>query len=79
MYNPIEINRQDLTIMGVAFPDLQTLDSTAYAIGSNMYEGFEPTANRIALIRDYVMNKISFLQFVQSAKNYALTGASLRP
>ena len=69
MYKPIHIDRDNLTIMGVSFPDLKTLNNTASAIGSNMYEGFEPSASHIALIRDYVMNKITFGQFVESAKN----------
>jgi len=69
MYKPIHIDRENLTIMGVPFPDLSVLNSTANAIGSNMYEGFEPSVNHIALIRDYVMNKITFVQFVESAKN----------
>jgi putative transcriptional regulator len=41
MYKPIDIDRKNLTIMGVRFPDLKTLDSTANAIGSNMFGGFE--------------------------------------
>jgi putative transcriptional regulator len=68
MYKTIDVDRKELTLMGVAFPDLDTLNSVANAIGSNMYEGFEPTANRIALIRDYVTDKITFLQFVGAAK-----------
>nr|AXS01260.1 hypothetical protein [uncultured bacterium] len=68
MYKPISIDRENLTIMGVSFPDLETLNSTAYAIGSNMFEGFEPTASHIVLIRDYVMDKITFLQFIEAAK-----------
>jgi putative transcriptional regulator len=69
MYKPIQIDRESLTIMGVSFPDLATLNSTANAIGSNMYEGFEPSVKHIALIRDYVMNNITFLQFIEAAKN----------
>ncbi|MDL2308840.1 antitoxin VbhA family protein [Bacteroidales bacterium OttesenSCG-928-B11] len=69
MYKPIPIDRENLTIMGVSFPDLATLDSTANAIGSNMFEGFEPTVSSISLIRDYIMNKITFTQFVDAAKN----------
>jgi hypothetical protein len=42
MYNPIEIDRINLTLMGVKFPDLKTLENTSYGIGSNMFEGFEP-------------------------------------
>ncbi len=68
MYRPIQIDRQNLTIMGVSFPDLKTLDSTADAIGSNMFEGFEPSESRIALIRDYILNKITFRQFIEAAK-----------
>lgn len=68
MYKPIQIDREKLTIMGVSFPDLTTLDRTASAIGSNMYEGFVPSVSHIRLIRDYVMNKITFLQFVDKAK-----------
>ncbi|MCL1865156.1 MAG: antitoxin VbhA family protein [Spirochaetes bacterium] len=69
MYKPIQVDRVNLTIMGVPFPDLATLDRTASAIGSNMFEGFEPTESDIILIREYVMNKITFLQFVEAAKN----------
>ena len=71
MYKPIPIDRKNLTLMGVLFPDVETLDSTANAIGSNMYEGFEPTVDTVALIRDYVMNKITFSQFVEAAKEAA--------
>jgi putative transcriptional regulator len=68
MYKAIDIDRHKLTLMGVSFPDLATLDNVANAIGSNMYEGFEPTADRIALIRDYVTDRISFPQFVNAVK-----------
>jgi putative transcriptional regulator len=69
MYKPIRIDRKNLTIMGVPFPDLATLNSTANAIGSNMFEGFEPTEKQITIIRDYVLNKITFLQFIETAYN----------
>jgi len=68
MYRPIQIDRQNLTIMGVSFPDLVTFNNTANAVGSNMFEGFEPTVNYIMLIRDYVTNKITFSQFIDVAK-----------
>jgi len=68
MYKPIPVDRKNLTIMGISFPDLATLDRTANAIGSNMYEGFEPTESNVILIRDYVTNQITFSQFVIAAK-----------
>ena len=71
MFNTIEIDRNNLTIMGVQFSDLRTLESTANALGSNMFEGFEPRPKGIEIIRDYVMGKISLVEFVELAKQKA--------
>jgi putative transcriptional regulator len=71
MFNTIEIDRINLTIMGVKFSDLRTLDSTANAIGSNMFEGFKPTPKGIEIIRDYVIGKISLSEVVAFAKQKA--------
>ena len=71
MFNKIEIDRNNLTIMGVQFSDLKTLESTANALGSNMFEGFEPRPKGIEIIRDYVMGKISLVEFVELAKQKA--------
>ena len=68
MYQPVEINRDELTIMGVHFSDIKTLESTANAIGTNMFEGFIPTPKKISLIRDYVTSKITFAEFIDKAK-----------
>ena len=67
-YTPIVIDRKALTIMDVPFPDLNTLESTAEAIGSNMFEGYQPTTKGIEIIRDYCLGKISFAQLVEAAK-----------
>jgi len=53
MYKTIDIDRKNLTIMGVKFSDLKTLESTANAIGTNMFEGFEPTKELIQLYVDW--------------------------
>ena len=71
MFQTIEIDRSKLTIMGVQFSDLRTLESTANAIGSNMFEGYKPTAKGIEIIRDYVTGKISLSEFVAFAKEKA--------
>lgn len=63
-FKPIEIDRKNLTLMGVPFPDVQTLESIAYGIGSTMYEGFEPTPRKIEIIRDFVLGKISISEFI---------------
>ena len=71
MYTPLDINRENLTIMGIEFPDLKSLESTANAIGSNMFEGFEPTSKGIEIIRDYSTGKISLTELVTFAKEKA--------
>jgi hypothetical protein len=71
MFNTIEVDRNKLTIMGVQFSDLKTLESTANALGSNMFEGFQPTPKGIEIIRDYVTGKISLNEFVTFAKQKA--------
>ncbi len=68
MYKTIEINRTELTLMGVKFNDLKTLENTANAIGSSMFEGFEPTPKGIVLIRDYITGKISLSEFIKLSK-----------
>jgi hypothetical protein len=68
MFNTIEIDRSNLTIMGVKFSDLNTLESTANALGSNMFEDFKPTPRGIEIIRDYVTGKISLTELVAFAK-----------
>ena len=68
MFNTIEIDRNKLTIIGVQFSNLKTLESTANAIGSNMFEGFEPTPKGVEIIRDYVIGKITLSEFIRFAK-----------
>jgi hypothetical protein len=67
MFKTIEIDRGNLTIMGVKFLDLKTLENAANALGSNMFEGFIPTPKGIEIIRDYVTGKISLPELVALA------------
>ena len=71
MFKTIEVDRNNLTIMGVKFPDLKTLESTANALGSNMFEGFKPTPKGIEIIRDYITGNISFDELVILAEEKA--------
>jgi putative transcriptional regulator len=69
MFNSIEIDRNNLTIMGVKFSNLKTLESTANAIGSNMFEGFKPTPKGIEIIRDYMIGKITLSELIKFSKD----------
>ena len=71
MFNTIEIDRNNLTIMGVKFSDMKTLESTANALWSNMFEGSKPTPKGIEIIRDYVTGKITITELVAFAKEKA--------
>lgn len=69
MNESLKIDRNNLTIMGVKFSSLKTLENTANVIGSNMFEGFEPTPKRVEIIRDYVLGKITLIQLIQITKD----------
>ncbi len=68
MFKIIEIDRKKLTIMGVKFSNIKTLETTANAIGSNMFEGFEPTPKGIKIIRDYLSGKITLSELIDFSK-----------
>ena len=70
MYKIIDIDRNNLTLMGVQFSDLKTLENTANAIGTNMFEGFEPTKELIQLYVDWKSNIVYEKDFL--AKLYAI-------
>lgn len=74
-YTPIEIDRQNLTIMGVNFSSVSNFDATVNAIGTVMFEGFEPTPKSIEIIRDYLSDKITLGQLVQLTKEKAYVQA----
>jgi putative transcriptional regulator len=65
------VNRENLTILGVPFPDRETLESTARAIGTNMFEGYEPTAKGVAIMRDYMTGRITRADVAKAAKKKA--------
>jgi len=54
-FRPIEVDIENLTIMGVPFPDLELLESYASGLGSSMYSGFKPTKRRVEIGRDYFL------------------------
>jgi hypothetical protein len=72
MYKTIDIDRKNLTIMGVQFSDITTLENTANAIGTNMFEGFEPTKELIQLYVDWKSNVVSEKDFL--LKLYTIYG-----
>jgi len=74
MYNPIEIDREKLTLLGIKFSDLKKLENTANAIGSNMFEGFEPTSELIQLYVDWSSGTNSDPELVVRLHAIAING-----
>lgn len=69
MYKTIEIDRKNLTILGVKFSDLKSLENTANAFGTNMFEGFEPTKELVQLYIDWKAGLISENDFLGRLNN----------
>jgi len=70
-YTPIEIDRKNLTIMGVNFNTVNNFDAAVNALGTVMFEGFDPTPRSIEIIRDYLSEKITIGQLVKLTKEKA--------
>jgi hypothetical protein len=70
-YRPIDIDREKLTIMGVSFSSVDNFDAVLNAMGTVMFEGFDPTPKGIEIIRDYLSEKISIGQLVRLTKEKA--------
>ena len=65
----MQFNRKELTIYGVKFPDLNTLDSVATALASQVYEGFCPTTKLVEIYRDYRLGKINQKDLAKQIQN----------
>ena len=70
-YTPIEIDRKNQTIMGVNFSSVSNFDAAVNALGTVMFEGFEPTPRSIEIIRDYLSGKITIDRLIEMTKEKA--------
>jgi hypothetical protein len=70
-YTPIEIDRENHTIMGVNFSSVNNFEAAVNALGTVMFEGFDPTPRSIEIIRDYISDKITLRELIQLTKDKA--------
>jgi hypothetical protein len=70
-YVPIEIDRINLTIMGVNFSTVNNFDAAVNALGTVMFEGFTPSPKSIEIIRDYLSDKITLGELAQLTREKA--------
>lgn len=71
MYKALDINRVKLTLMGVQFPDFRSLERTATAMASNMFEGFEPSKELIQLYLESKDGRITDAELVAKLHDVA--------
>jgi putative transcriptional regulator len=70
-YHPIDVDRDGLKIMGIPFPDAALFNDALQAIGSNMFEDFEPTPKGIEIIRDYMAGAIDLSELLRLTRSKA--------
>jgi putative transcriptional regulator len=70
-YRPIDIDRNRREIMGVPFPDPALFNDALQAIGSNMFEDFEPTPRGVEIIRDYLSGAIDLPEVLRLTRGRA--------
>ena len=57
--------------MGVNFNSVNNFEAAVNALGTVMFEGFDPTPRSIEIIRDYLSDKITLGQLVELTKEKA--------
>lgn len=57
IYMTLDVNKEELTILGVPFDNFSDFDIVWYAIGSSMIENYEPTVQDVIDFKNYVINK----------------------
>jgi hypothetical protein len=70
-YIPLEIDHKEKTILGISFEGVDDFEAVLNGIGTNMFEGFEPSAKKIEIMRDYMMKKITLSQLIALCKEKA--------
>ena len=70
-YTPIEIDRENITIMGVNFSSVSNFKANVNALGAIVFEEFNPSPAIIEIIRDYIRGIITIEQLGKLTKEKA--------
>lgn len=52
-----DVNKEELTIMGVKFDTYEDFNAVWYAVGSSMIEDYRPTVQEIESFKNYIVKK----------------------
>ena len=66
----LDVNKEELTILGIPFDNFSDFDTVWYAIGSSMIENYEPTVQNVIDLKAHVINRRKELNI--GWKNYDL-------
>ena len=66
----LDVNKEELTILGIPFDNFSDFDTVWYAIGSSMIENYEPTVQDVIDLKAHVINRRKELNI--GWKNYDL-------
>jgi hypothetical protein len=53
----LEVDKKNLTILGVQFDNRMEFKGAWYAISSNMIEGWQPTREDVLRMKEYVISR----------------------
>ena len=53
----LDVNKEELTILGIPFDNFSDFYTVWYAIGSSMIENYEPTVQDVIDLKTYVVNR----------------------
>lgn len=53
----LDVNKDELTILGVPFDNFSDFDAVWYVIGSSMIENYKPSVQDIIDLKAYVINR----------------------
>ncbi len=64
----LDIDKEKMTIMGVAFENRSVFKSVWYALSTNMIEGWRPTVSDVEKLRDEAL-ALGMAQFMETKLN----------
>ena len=64
----LDIDKEKMTIMGVAFENRSVFKSVWYALSTNMIEGWRPTVSDVEKLRDEAL-ALEMAQFMETKLN----------
>ena len=73
----LDVNKEELTILGIPFDNFSDFDTVWYAIGSSMIENYEPTVQDVIDLKTYVVNRTKGIEYWLKINTKAISTLTL--